>query len=304
MKSVMPDAPAAFRFEQFEDYLTFERGLSERTVVAYGRDLARWVSMLSRTQITNPAAIDVRLLREWVYELKEQGLAPTSIRRAQSAVRTYFGFLLAEGVLDTDPTDRLESPRVDRTLPEFLSRDEVDRLLESPDQSHRLYWRDRAILEVLYATGVRVSELVELRIAALDLEEGFATVFGKGSKERLVPLGGPALRSVERYLRDVRPSLDKGKGAGRVFLNARGTPIRRESIWTVVRRAAQRSGIPGSISPHTLRHTFATHLVEGGADLAAVQELLGHTDISTTQIYTHLDRAHLRAVHRRYHPRQ
>lgn len=304
MKSVMPDAPAAFRFEQFEDYLTFERGLSERTVVAYGRDLARWVSMLSRTQITNPAAIDVRLLREWVYELKEQGLAPTSIRRAQSAVRTYFGFLLAEGVLDTDPTDRLESPRVDRTLPEFLSRDEVDRLLESPDPGHRLYWRDRAILEVLYATGVRVSELVELRIAALDLEEGFATVFGKGSKERLVPLGGPALRSVERYLRDVRPSLDKGKGAGRVFLNARGTPIRRESIWTVVRRAAQRSGIPRSISPHTLRHTFATHLVEGGADLAAVQELLGHTDISTTQIYTHLDRAHLRAVHRRYHPRQ
>ena len=304
MKSVMPDAPAAFRFEQFEDYLTFERGLSERTVVAYGRDLARWVSMLSRTQITNPAAIDVRLLREWVYELKEQGLAPTSIRRAQSAVRTYFGFLLAEGVLDTDPTDRLESPRVDRTLPEFLSRDEVDRLLESPDPGHRLYWRDRAILEVLYATGVRVSELVELRIAALDLEEGFATVFGKGSKERLVPLGGPALRSVERYLRDVRPSLDKGKGAGRVFLNARGTPIRRESIWTVVRRAAQRSGISRSISPHTLRHTFATHLVEGGADLAAVQELLGHTDISTTQIYTHLDRAHLRAVHRRYHPRQ
>jgi len=301
---VMPEGPAAFRFEQFHDYLTFERGLSERTVVSYGRDLSRWMAFLRDAGVLDPASVDVRVLREWVFDLKERGLAPTSIRRAQSAVRTYFGFLMGEGVLETDPTDRLDSPRVDRTLPDFLSREEIDRLLESPDATHRLYWRDRAVLEFLYATGVRVSELVELRIASMDVEEGFATVFGKGSKERLVPVGGPALRSVERYLREVRPLLDTGKGEGRVFLNARGTPIRRESIWSLVRTAAKRAGIQRKVSPHTLRHTFATHLVEGGADLAAVQELLGHADISTTQMYTHLDRAYLREIHRRYHPRR
>ena len=300
----MPEGPAAFRFEQVHDYLAFERGLSERTVVSYGRDLSRWMAFLKDAGVLDPASVDVRVLREWVFDLKERGLAPTSIRRAQSAVRTYFGFLMGEGVLETDPTDRLDSPRVDRTLPDFLSREEIDRLLESPDATHRLYWRDRAVLEFLYATGVRVSELVELRIASMDVEEGFATVFGKGAKERLVPVGGPALRSVERYLREVRPLLDTGKGEGRVFLNARGTPIRRESIWSLVRTAAKRAGIQRKVSPHTLRHTFATHLVEGGADLAAVQELLGHADISTTQIYTHLDRAYLREIHRRYHPRR
>lgn len=262
------------------------------------------MAFLKDAGVLDPASVDVRVLREWVFDLKERGLAPTSIRRAQSAVRTYFGFLMGEGVLETDPTDRLDSPRVDRTLPDFLSREEIDRLLESPDATHRLYWRDRAVLEFLYATGVRVSELVELRIASMDVEEGFATVFGKGAKERLVPVGGPALRSVERYLREVRPLLDTGKGEGRVFLNARGTPIRRESIWSLVRTAAKRAGIQRKVSPHTLRHTFATHLVEGGADLAAVQELLGHADISTTQIYTHLDRAYLREIHRRYHPRR
>ena len=300
----MPEAAAAFRLEQFQDYLTFERGLSERTVIAYGRDLARWIDFLDRAEIDDPEHVDVGSLRAWVFELKDAGLAATSIRRAQSAVRTYFGFLLAEGVLETDPTDRLDSPRVDRTLPDFLSREEIGRVLESPDPTHRLYWRDRAILEFLYATGVRVSELVELRITSVDLEEGFATVFGKGAKERLVPVGGPALRSLERYLREVRPDLDRGSGAGRVFLNARGAPLRRESVWSLVKSAARRAGLTRKVSPHTLRHTFATHLVEGGADLAAVQELLGHADISTTQIYTHLDRAYLREIHRKYHPRQ
>ncbi|MGD2044577.1 MAG: site-specific tyrosine recombinase XerD [Gemmatimonadota bacterium] len=299
----MTDDLPAFRFEQFQDYLGYERGLSARTVAAYTRDLTRWRTFVVGLGVKEPADVTPRQMREWVFSLKDAGLAPTSIRRAQSALRTYFGFLLAEKAVAADPTDRLEAPRVSRKLPEFLTLDEVGRLLDALDDSKALFWRDRSILEMLYATGVRVSELVELPLTSLDLEEGFVTVFGKGSKERLVPVGEPALRAVGRYLRDVRPRLDKGKGAGRVFLNARGGPMRRESVWSIVKNAASRAGIAKTVSPHTLRHTFATHLVEGGADLAAVQELLGHADIATTQIYTHLDRDYLRDVHRRFHPR-
>ena len=304
MKTVIPDAPSSFLFEQFHDYLTFERGLSEQTVVSYGRDLRGWFSFVEETGATSPGEVDIGTLRKWTYSLKEKGMAPRSIRRAQSAVRTYFRFLSMEGAVEADPTDRLESPQVDKSLPDVLSQLEMEQVLESPDSAHRLYWRDRAILEFLYATGVRVSELIGLRITSVDLEEGFAKVFGKGSKERLVPVGGPALRTLKRYLRDLRPELDQGSGEGRVFLNARGSPIRRKSVWAIVKSAAIRAGMDKAISPHTIRHTFATHLVEGGADLAAVQELLGHADISTTQIYTHLDRAYLREVHQKYHPRQ
>jgi integrase/recombinase XerD len=293
----------AFQLEPFQDYLTFERGLSPRTISAYERDLRRWLTFVTEHGARTPAEVDAAMLRGWVFELKDAGLAATSIRRAQSAVRTYFGFLLAEGAVDADPTDRLDSPRAERRLPDFLSREETERLLEAPDPGHALFWRDRAILEFLYATGVRVSELVDLPISSLEMDDGFAVVFGKGSKERLVPVGAPALRALRRYLSGIRPGLDRGQGQGRVFLNARGRPLRRESVWAVVKEAARRAGIRRKVSPHTLRHTFATHLVEGGADLAAVQELLGHADISTTQIYTHLDRAHLRQMHRRFHPR-
>jgi integrase/recombinase XerD len=218
-------------------------------------------------------------------------------------MRTYFAFLLEEGVLEADPSERLESPRTGRKLPEVLSVEEVTRLLEAPDPLHWLYWRDRSILELLYATGMRVSELVELRLTNLDLEEGYCTVFGKGSKERIVPIGGPARRAMERYLREVRPELDQGRGSGTVFLSARGNALSRMAVWSVVSRNAGRAGLRNQISPHTLRHSFATHLLEGGADLAAVQELLGHADISTTQIYTHVDREYLREVHRTFHPR-
>lgn len=295
----------AFRFEQFQDYLTFERGLSDRTVSAYGRDLARWAAFLDERGVGRPADVTPTHLRDWVFSLKDGGLAPTSIRRAQSAVRTYYAFLLAEGAVEADPTERLESPRLGRRLPDFLTHAEVADLLEAPDPDAPLHWRDRAILEMLYATGMRVSELVELPLSSLDLDEGFLTVFGKGSKERLVPVGAPALRAVGRYLREVRPGLDGGRGQakGRVFLNARGGPLSRMSVWTLVKESARRAGIARKVSPHTLRHTFATHLLEGGADLAAVQELLGHADIATTQIYTHVDREYLRDVHRRFHPR-
>lgn len=293
----------AFRVEQFVDHLTFERGLADRTLDAYRRDLERLLEFLESRGVSAPGEIDGGDLREYVYHLKDRGLAPATIRRAQSALRTYFSFLLAEGVVEDDPTERIESPRVGRRLPEVLTRDEVLALLEAPEVDHSLYWRDRAILELLYATGVRVSELVGLPLTALDLEEGFCSVFGKGSKERLVPVGRQARAALERYLREVRPRLDRGEGRGVAFLSHFGRPLSRMSVWKLVKEAAERAGIDKKVSPHTLRHTFATHLLEGGADLVAVQELLGHADISTTQIYTHLDREYLRDVHRRFHPR-
>ena len=293
----------AFRLEQFADFLAFERGLSGRTVAAYVRDLRGLAEFLTDRGIGGPEVARHVDLREYVFHLKDRGLAATSIRRVQSSMRTYWAFLLGDGVVEVDPTERLESPRVGRLLPVVLSRDDVGRLLESPEPDHPLHWRDRAVLELLYATGMRVSELAELALTALDPEEDVCLVFGKGSKERLVPMGRPAARALARYLRDVRPGLERGKGKGRVFLNARGGPLSRQAVWRIVRESCRRAGIEQAVSPHTLRHTFATHLLEGGADLAAVQELLGHADITTTQIYTHLDRQHLKDVHRRYHPR-
>jgi len=292
-----------FRVEPFADYLAFDRGLADRTVEAYQRDLERFLGFLEGQGCTRPADVRPEDLREYVYELTARGLAATSIRRAQSSLRTYFAFLLADDVLQDDPTERMDAPRIGRSLPDTLSPDEVERLLEAPDPTRPLYWRDRAILEVLYGSGLRVSELTGLALADVDAEHRVVRVLGKGGKERLVPTGGPALRALGRYLSGVRPGLDRGKGEGRIFLNARGTPLSRVSVWTLVKESAERAGIGKDVSPHTLRHSFATHLLEGGADLAAVQELLGHADISTTQIYTHVDREYLREVHRSFHPR-
>jgi len=294
---------AAFRVEHFVDYLDFERGLAERTIDAYVRDLERLLAFLEEEGVARPEDIDAGVLRTYVFHLKDGGLAASSIRRAQSSLRTYFSFLLDEGVVEDDPSDRLESPRVWRTLPDVLSVDDVERLLDAPDPDHDLYLRDRALLEFLYATGARVSEASGLSRRALDLEERLCLIFGKGSKERLVPLGAPATRAIERYLRELRPRLERGKGEGKVFLNHRGGPLGRVGMYNAVKKAARRSGLEKKVSPHVLRHTFATHLLQGGADLAAVQELLGHADISTTQIYTHVDRQHLVKVHRRFHPR-
>ncbi len=293
----------SFRVEQFEDHLAFERGLSVATLKAYRRDLLRILAFAEERGVLDPAEVDAAFLRDHVFELKAAGLAATSIRRAQSALRTYFRFLVAEGALDCDPSDRLESPRVGRPLPDFLTVAETQRLLDTPNVDHPMYWRDKAILEFLYATGVRVSELVGLHLSSLALDEGYGLVFGKGSRERLVPIGAPARRALERYLAEVRPVLDTGRAKGVVFLNRRGTAMSRQAVFNLVRDSAKAAGLTRRVSPHTLRHTFATHLLEGGADLVAVQELLGHVDISTTQIYTHVDRQYLRDVHRRFHPR-
>ncbi|MYH50081.1 MAG: tyrosine recombinase, partial [Gammaproteobacteria bacterium] len=261
-----------FREELFADYLAFERGLSARTMEAYGRDVARLIGYLSDRGIVRPDDVTRVELRDYVYSLKDRGLAPTSIRRALSSMRAYFAFLLEEEVIETDPTEQIESPRVWRTLPGVLSMREAERLLEAPALSDPLCWRNRAVLELLYATGMRVSELTGLPLQGVDLEDRTCLVYGKGAKERMVPFGRAARRALMRYLRDVRPELERGRGEGMFFLSARGRPLTRMAVWTIVRKARDRAGIERPVSPHTLRHSCATHLLEGGADLAAVQE--------------------------------
>jgi len=253
--------------------------------------------------LATPAALTAVHLREFVYHLKDLGLSPASIRRGVSATRTWFKFLMAEGVVQGDPSERLETPKKWRTLPEVLTAAEVERLLSAIPLEEPLAFRDRAMLELAYGAGLRVGEWIALKVSDLMLDEGVVRVFGKGGKERLVPVGGSATGAAAIYLRELRPRLERGKGAGVLFLNARGAPLSRMGAWKILRKYVQLAGITKPVTPHTLRHSFATHLLEGGADLRSVQEMLGHADISTTQIYTHVDREYLRSVHRQYHPR-
>jgi integrase/recombinase XerD len=215
----------------------------------------------------------------------------------------YFRFLSAEGHIQRDPTTQLEIPKTWRKLPAVLAVSEVEALLAAPGPDEKLAWRDRAMLEVAYATGIRVSELVGLTLADLLLDEGLVRVLGKGSKQRLVPIGRRAIGAASIYLRDIRPGLDRGQTRRRFLLNARGRPLSRVGAWGIIKKCARRAAIQKRVTPHTLRHTFATHLLEGGADLRAVQEMLGHADLSTTQLYTHVDRDYLRTEHKRFHPR-
>ncbi|MES2179778.1 MAG: site-specific tyrosine recombinase XerD [Gemmatimonadota bacterium] len=293
----------AFLLAPFGDYVALEQGLSPRTIEAYQRDLARFATYADVKSVSAPGDITAKLLREYVYHLKDLGLAPASIRRNVSAVRTYFRFLTGDGIVTKDPSERLETPKKWRTLPEVLSVDEVQKILASPTLDDNLVFRDRALLELAYGAGLRVSEWITVGVRDVLFEDGLVRVFGKGSKERLVPIGRSAIGALAVYLRELRPRLEKGEGKGILFLNARGEPLSRMGAWKILRIHVERAGITKHVSPHTLRHSFATHLLEGGADLRAVQEMLGHVDIATTQIYTHVDREYLRQVHKSYHPR-
>jgi len=298
-----PAVARAFLVERYQDYLSLEQGSSPRTLEAYLRDVERFATYATVRGAATPTDVDARALREFVYHLKDLGLAPASIRRNVSAVRGYFRFLLAEGLVVRDPSERLETPKRWRSLPEVLSVSDVERLLAAPSLDEPLAFRDRALLELAYGAGLRVSEWITIGVRDLLLEDSLVRVFGKGSKERLVPIGRTAVGAVAVYLRELRPRLESGAGEGILFLNARGQPLTRMGAWKILRKYVERAGIEKHVSPHTLRHSFATHLLEGGADLRAVQEMLGHADISTTQIYTHVDREYLRSVHRQYHPR-
>jgi integrase/recombinase XerD len=292
-----------FGLEGFADFLALESGHSRNTVEAYLRDLRRLAEFAASKGVREPGQVTRALLRDFVYLLKDVGLSPATIRREISAIRTYYTFLVGEGRVAADPSDRLESPRRGRSLPDILSVAEIERLLAAPNVDQPLAWRDRALLELGYGAGLRVSELCGLATTDLLLADNLVRVFGKGGKERLVPMGRTVIGAVSVYLHQLRPELDRGASGGRLLLNARGRPLSRVGAWGIVKLAAARAGIRKRVTPHTLRHSFATHLLEGGADLRAVQAMLGHADIATTQIYTDVARTKLRELHRRFHPR-
>ena len=286
--------------ERFLDTLWAEEGASDNTRLAYRADLKNLAShaKANGTGLTSLREAD---LYAWL-SVQSRGSARTAARRL-SAARRFYGYLLRERYIDEDPTLRVQGPRLGRPLPKTLSERDVESLLEAPDVTEALGLRDRAMLELLYATGLRVSELVSLRMAGLNLRQGVVRVVGKGSRERLVPLGDEATRWLGRYLLDARPALLKGQENDAVFPTTRGGPMTRQAFWHLIRRYAMEAGLDMALSPHTLRHAFATHLLNHGADLRVVQLLLGHADISTTQIYTHVAQARLKALHAAHHPR-
>ena len=300
----MVDEGAALRFQlqRFGDFLTLEQGTSPRTLEAYQRDVQRLVEYAVVKGAGTPADLSSRTLREFVYHLKDVGLSPASIRRNISAVRTYFRFLLADGVLTRDPSERLDTPKRWRTLPDVLTVEEVLQLLASPTLDDPLAFRDRAMLELAYGAGLRVSEWITLGTRDVLLEDKLVRVFGKGSKERLVPIGRSAIAAVATYIRELRPGLEKGAGQGMLLLNARGEPLTRMGAWKILKKHVERAGITKHVSPHTLRHSFATHLLEGGADLRSVQEMLGHADLATTELYTHVTDKRRRETYFAAHP--
>ena len=289
--------------DSFLHYLTVEKGLSRNTIEAYHRDLTRFLLYLKGKGIEDPAKVEKLDIQAFLLALKRDRLSARTIARNLVALRTFFRYLIEEALLRKNPVEELESPRLARKLPEILSPAEVERLLQQPESQTLLGGRDRAMLEVLYAGGMRVSELVKLTLNQVNLEGGYILLYGKGSKERVVPIGQEALKWVIRYLNTIRPSLLKGKESPYLFVNRSGKPLSRQRFWQTLQVYGRRAGIGKKITPHLLRHSFASHLLEGGADLRSVQVMLGHSDISTTQIYTHVTGERLKKIHQRYHPR-
>jgi len=292
----------------YMNYLRIERGLSTNSLEAYGRDIQKLELYLTgsgkgaRPDITRVSSAE---LQKFLRALGEAGLARASVVRIMSGLRGFYKFLLTEKIVRTDPTENLDVKSLKRNLPDVLTIEEVESIITQPDLNTSKGVRDRAILEFLYASGARVSEATGLRLSQLFFADGLVKLFGKGKKERVVPIGGMARDAMDTYLSKVRPLfLRTGKRTDAVFLNQeRGTPLSRMSVWNIVREYAAQAKIEKRLSPHTFRHSFATHLIEGGADLRIVQEMLGHADISTTEIYTHVDRSYLQEVHRTFHPR-
>ena len=286
----------------FLNYLRVEKGLAKNTVDSYGRDLKRFGRFLVANQ-TEIEQVSAREVREFALSLDRRQLQSRTIARHLVSLRQFFAHLLRENVISMNPTENLESPRTWKVLPKFLSVEEVQSLLEMPMMSTALGLRDRAILEMLYGTGLRVSELISVRMADVNLEEGTVRALGKGNKQRLVPVGQQAVEAVEKYLSDSRPCMMKSRLAPWLFVSRRATRLTRQSIWLMLGRYGRLAGIRKDVTPHLLRHSFATHMLARGADLRSLQMMLGHADIATTQVYTHVVNAQLQETFRRHHPR-
>lgn len=300
--------------DAFFDHLAVERGLADNTRTAYREDLGEFTTFLRRKRLDRFRAIQSRHITEFLLEQRKpgvtargnqrvQGLSARSVARRLATVRMFFRFLVREKFLPVDVTQNIDSPRLWKVLPRTLSYDEVDRLLASPNPRTKLGLRDRAMLEFIYATGLRVGEVARICLADVNFDAGFLRTVGKGNKERIVPVGRQAIAWLKRYLDESRPALAKNGNTGQIFLSSRGSGLSTKTIWHLIKKYARAAGIQKNITPHTLRHSFATHLLDNGGDLRVIQEMLGHADISTTQIYTHVDQGRLKETHYRFHPR-
>lgn len=293
--------------EEFTDVIWMERGLSENTLSAYRTDLKNFVSWLATKSVTGLSEklinADRQLIMRYLTELEHQAISSRSRARLLSSLRRFYAYLLREKKIEVDPVALIDAPKLGRSLPKTLTEEDVEALLMAPDTSTLLGLRDRVLFEVLYATGLRVSELVELQLNQVNLQQGVIRVTGKGNKERLVPLGEQAIDWLTKYLCNTRADLLKGQVSDALFVTKRGGAMTRQAFWYLIKRYAIVANIESTISPHTLRHAFATHLLNHGADLRVVQMLLGHSDLSTTQIYTHVAKARLKSIHEQHHPR-
>jgi len=290
---------------KFLNYLLLDKGLSRNTYDAYKNDVERFLVFIDEIGVDEISNVAPEQIREMIDLLKELGLLSSSIRRNVSSIRMFFRYLAGEEIIERDPAENIEVPRMERRLPSVLEIHEVEKILSIPDLSKPKGIRDRSMLEFLYATGVRVSELITIKQSDIIVEEKIVKIFGKGAKERIVPIGETALFFMEEYLNKVRPKLSmRGFGGNTLFLSMHGRVLTRVAVWKIIKCYVAIAGIRKNVTPHTFRHSFATHLLEGGANLRAVQEMLGHSDISTTQIYTHIDREYLKEVIQTFHPRE
>ncbi|MDD3258817.1 MAG: site-specific tyrosine recombinase XerD [Smithellaceae bacterium] len=288
---------------RYYQYLLIEKGAADNTLAAYGRDLNRYLAFLEQRGLSNPRSALPQTVVDFLVQIKSEGLSANSANRTLAALRGFYKYLLREKVLEESPLAQIELAKVWMRLPDTVSSDEMKKILSQPDDSTPQGLRDRAMLELLYASGLRVSELAGLTMNSINWQVGFLTVMGKGGKERVVPVGKTAYDCVRRYVDEARPKLIRSKTTDVLFLNRFGTSLTRQGLWKIIVHYAQKAGLKKNVHPHTFRHSFASHLLEGGADLRAVQVMLGHSDISTTQIYTHVTRERLKEIHRKYHPR-
>ena len=289
--------------EEYLKFIQIEKGLSENTIGAYRRDLKKYQLYMQEQKIAHIDFIDRQTIQECLGSLIDQGASAKSIARFISTIRSFHQFALREKYAAKDPTVLIETPKYEKKLPDVLDVEEVIQLLETPDLTKNNGYRDRTILELLYATGMRVTELIQIEIDDVNLIMGFVKVFGKGNKERIIPLGDTVIEYLDTYINNVRSQLIKKTVTNVLFLNLHGRPLTRQGIWKLIKQYGLRANINKTLTPHTLRHSFATHLLENGADLRAVQEMLGHSDISTTQLYTHVSKTQIRQMYNQFHPR-